>query len=156
MEKSQEGWNGARVSVAEQLNSLHNFHGRQVLMRNARSPCDGSIPSTAPPFRLPRETPRGSQFVGLDALKRQGYAACEGYARSDRKVSTHSVRAYIYISVVEDSRGGDLMGIRPVDDFDETFDSKLAGYDSINFSDFLFRERVFAFVQVLICLYIYI
>lgn len=33
--------------------------------------------------------------------------------------------------------GGDLMGIRPVDDFDETFDSKLAG-DSINFSDFLF------------------
>lgn len=48
------------------------------------------------------------------------------------------------------------MGIRPVDDFDETFDSKLAGYDSINFSDFLFREKVFAFVQVLICLYIYI
>lgn len=29
------------------------------------------------------------------------------------------------------------MGIRPVDDFDETFDSNLAG-DSINFSDFLF------------------
>lgn len=29
------------------------------------------------------------------------------------------------------------MGIRPVDDFDETFDSKLAD-DSINFCDFLF------------------
>lgn len=77
-------------------------------------------------------------------------------ARIEKFPLTVCVRIYIYISVVEDSRGGDLMGIRPVDDFDETFDSKLAGYDSINFSDFLFRERVFAFVQVLICLYIYI
>lgn len=104
MEKSQEGWNGARVSVAEQLNSLHNFHGRQVLMRNARSPCDGSIPSTAPPFRLPRETPRGSQFVGLDALKRQGYARVM-LARIEKFPHSRCACVYIYISVEEDSRG---------------------------------------------------
>lgn len=85
-----------------------------------------------PAISLARETPRSFQFVGLDTLRRQGYAPQPGLY-SDRKVSTR-----IYKCVEEDSgEGGDLMGIRPVDDFDETFDSKLAG-DSINFSDFLF------------------
>lgn len=41
--KRRDGGTGPGCRVAEQLNSLHNFHGRQVLMRNARSPCDGSI-----------------------------------------------------------------------------------------------------------------
>lgn len=87
-----------------------------------------------PAISLARETPRSFQFVGLDTLRRQGYAPQPGLY-SDRKVST---RIYIYINVWRKIRGrGDLMGIRPVDDFDETFDSKLAG-DSINFSDFLF------------------
>lgn len=62
-----------------------------------------------PAISLARETPRSFQFVGLDTLRRQGYAPQPGLY-SDRKVSTR-IYIYIYKCVEEDSgEGGGFNG----------------------------------------------
>lgn len=128
--KEGDGGTGPGCRVVEQLNSLHNFHARQVLMRNARSPCDGSIhPLFRFRFRLKRRAiPARTRDTAPIPIR------WIGHVEETRVifVRIEKFRLCIYVYVEKD-----LMGIRPVDDFDETFDSKLAG-DSINFSDFLF------------------
>lgn len=107
--KRRDGGTGPGCRVAEQLNSLHNFHGRQVLMRNARSPCDGSILLFRFRFRSrdSRDFARTRDTAlipirWIDTLRRQGYAPQPGLY-SDRKVSTR-----IYKCVEEDSGEGGI------------------------------------------------
>lgn len=109
-------------------------------MRNARSPCDGSILLFRFRFRSrdSRDFAR-TRDTALIPIRWIGHVEETRLRAPTRLIfGSKSFDSYIYINVWRRIRGGgDLMGIRPVDDFDETFDSKLAG-DSINFSDFLF------------------
>lgn len=83
-----------------------------------------SIRDPSPRFSHARHR-ADSDSLDWTTLKRQGYA--RGLFVRVEKFRFVYIHVYVCVRVcvcVEE----DLMGIRPADDFDETFDSKLAGW----------------------------